>query len=102
LRRLLINHHVFIADYPRAVGQYYLSNMLFRGFWPIGRFDTSQGIRFGLLKWTLKLIYFGWFAYVGTELMVRGLLSRPLHEIPWGGSAVNDMKVLKDPVRPGP
>jgi hypothetical protein len=98
IRRLLINHFVFLCDYPAAVGNLYLQKMLFHGFWPIGSMDWSHGTRFALKKWGLKLIYFGWFSLVGVELFVRGVLGRPLTTVAWGGG--NQAASVPSTVRP--
>jgi hypothetical protein len=85
IRRMLTNHHVFLADYPRPVARYYFRQMLFYGLWPLAPFDASRGVAFGLAKWGLKAVYFCWFARVGGELLVRGIVNRPIREIAWGG-----------------
>ncbi len=85
IRRMLTNHHVFLADYPRPVARYYIRHMLFYGLWPLAPFDAGRGVAFGLAKWGLKALYFCWFARVGAELLVRGAVNRPIREIAWGG-----------------
>ncbi|WP_147127597.1 hypothetical protein [Shimia ponticola] len=86
IKRLLIDHWVFMCDYPVPVAQYYWANMLFAGFWPAGRMDLSNGIRFAAAKWALKLLYFGFICSVGVELFLRGVFNRPLGRVSWGGT----------------
>jgi hypothetical protein len=85
IRRMLLNHHIYMADFPRPVARFYFRHVLFTGLWPLAPWDGSRGWRFGATKWALKWAYFGWFAAVGAELYLRGLLGRPLRRVSWGG-----------------
>lgn len=82
IRRMLLNHHIFLADYP-SKARYYRRNMLFYGFWPFGTMDSESPLVFATAKWLLKSIYFAWFWRVGLELFVRGLVRRPLRSVGW-------------------
>jgi hypothetical protein len=88
LRRLQLNHHVFLADYPPDVGRYYVRHMLFAGLWPIAPWDRSAPAGAALVRWQLKAVHFGLFCAIGAELALRGRAGRPLREIPWAGSAI--------------
>src|SRR5262245_5710670 len=79
IRRMLLNHHVYLADFPLDVSRFYFREILFPGLWPLG----STPDRFRPLDWTLQSLYFLWFASVGIELALRGVLGRPLREIEW-------------------
>lgn len=85
IRRLLLNHHVYLADWPYPVARYYFREILFAGMWPLTGWDGSRGRRFAVKKAAIKWLYFLVFARVGAELYVRGLLGRPLTEIVWSG-----------------
>lgn len=82
IRRLLLNHHILMADFPPAVSRYYLRHILFPGFWPVG---ISQGLR--PHRWLLQAAYYAMFMAVGLELALRGLLQRPLREVAWAAFA---------------
>jgi hypothetical protein len=82
IRRMLLNHHVYLADFPLDVSRFYFREILFPGLWPL----ASRPERFRALDWTLQFLYFLWFASVGLELAVRGLCGRPLREIAWAGA----------------
>ena len=86
IRRLLINHWVFMSDFDQDTANYYWRNMLLAGFWPVAPLELSNGISFAAKKWGLKLIYFLFLLRVGTELFIRGLFNRPLRGIAWGGT----------------
>ena len=85
LRRMLLNHHIFMADYDQRTAGFYFSEVLFFGLWPFARFDRSRGLKFGLAKWGIKLIYATWFAAIGAELILRSVAGRPLNRVAWGG-----------------
>lgn len=85
IRRLLLNHHIYLADYPLPVARYYFQHVLFHGLWPLAPWDASHGFRFGLAKASIKWVYFVFFASVGVELYIRGLLGRPLGHVRWSG-----------------
>jgi hypothetical protein len=85
IRRLLLNHHIYLADYPLPVAKYYFQHVLFNGLWPLAPWDASRGFRFGLIKGSIKWTYFVLFAAVGIELYLRGLLGRPLGHVRWSG-----------------
>lgn len=85
IRRLLLNHHVFLTDWPVASARYYLRQVLFPGMWPVAGWEGRRGFRTGLLNAAIKWVYFGWFAAVGAELFGRGLVGRPLRHLAWAG-----------------
>jgi hypothetical protein len=87
LRRMLINHAIFMADYPPDVARYYFQNLLFSGLWPLAPLDRSQGLRRGLEKHVLKTIYLGCFSAIAANLLVRGVLGRPLETWKHGSAA---------------
>jgi hypothetical protein len=82
IRRLLINHHIYMADFPPAVSAFYLERVLFPGFWPVGA-RTGEGAR--PLRWALQAGYFTAFTAIGLELALLGLFRRPLREVEWAG-----------------
>jgi hypothetical protein len=81
IRRLLLNHHVLLSDFPVAVAEFYVRRVLFPGFRPVGAAERP----FAPLRWILQLLYFLWFLSVGIELALRGALRRPLVHIHWAG-----------------
>jgi hypothetical protein len=82
IRRLLLNHHIYLADFPPEVSAFYLRRVLFPGFWPIG---AAAGGHPRPLRWTLQAGYFAAFVAVGLELALLGMTGRPLREIRWAG-----------------
>lgn len=84
IRRMLLHHHLFLSHSEPAQARYYLRSMLFFGLWPWVAFDTSKGLGHGTIKCLLKHVYAIWFAKIGFELIVRGIVGRPLREISWG------------------
>lgn len=91
IRRLLLNHHIFLADYPPEKSKFYFSRMLFYGLWPLAPWDKEMSLFKGCIKWTLKFLYLLWFLRTGVELFFRGLLNAPLKEIPWSGYSKNEV-----------
>ncbi len=89
IRRMLLDIHVLLADFPRATSEYYFRHLLFPGLWPIGIPEPAPA-RTSPLRWTLRFVYFLMFSAVGVELMVRGLFGRPLKRIHWAGLAQRD------------
>lgn len=85
IRRLLLNHHVYLADWAYPTSRYYFREILFLGLWPLAPWDFSQGVRTGCQKTAIKWLYFLWFAAIGAELYVRGLCGRPLRAVAWHG-----------------
>ncbi len=83
IRRLLLNHAIYLADWSYPVARYYFRDILFSGMWPLTDFDSSGGKRRGAAKSAIKWIYFGWFARTAGELYLRGVLRRPLREVHW-------------------
>ena len=83
IRRMLLNHYQLLARYDRSKARYYLRHLLFYGFWPVGVRQSGRGFS-GALRWSLKLVYFGWFTAIGAELLIRSTLKRPIRHIPWG------------------
>ncbi|MFI9202956.1 hypothetical protein [Streptomyces sp. NPDC053048] len=85
IRRLLLNHHIYLADWPYPTARYYFREVLFLGMWPLAPWDRSRGVRHACRKAAVKWLYFPWFAAIGTELYLRGLCGRPLREVAWSG-----------------
>lgn len=86
LRRILLHHHLFLSHFEPEKARYYVRNMLLYGLWPLVAFDRSRGFRAGAIKCLLKYVYAAWFLKIGAELVVRGLVSRPLPDIHWGST----------------
>lgn len=87
IRRLLLNHNIYLADWSYPVARYYFRHILFSGMWPLAGWDGRQGVRHGLSKAAIKWLYFGWFSKISIELYLRGLLRRPLDQIDWAEDA---------------
>lgn len=87
IRRLLLNHHIYLADWPISVSRYYFRQILFNGMWPLAGWDGSDGFSFGVKKAAIKWLYFCWFAGVGAELYIRGVFRRPLSQVVHAGYA---------------
>ncbi len=85
IRRMLIHHHLFLSHYDINKARYYAREMLFYGFWPYSPPDFSNGLRFAAVKWILKFVYGLWFMQVWAELIIRGLVNKPISDISWGG-----------------
>lgn len=85
IRRMLLHHHLFLSHSEPAQARYYLRTILFFGLWPWVGFDSSKGLGHGVVKCLLKHVYAIWFAKIGLELVVRGVVGWPLREISWGG-----------------
>ena len=85
IARILINHHVLLADFPREVSRFYLRSILFAGLWPIGRRVKSDSVLKACGRWFFKFVYFLLFICVGGALIARGLSGYPLRSMPWGG-----------------
>jgi len=83
LRRILLNQHVYLADWPLETGRCYFQQILFAGLWPLARWDRARGLRLGVTKLLLQWLYFGFFLVAGAELIVRGFLRMPLRRIGW-------------------
>jgi len=83
IKRLLINHWVFMSDFEKDVANYYWRKMLLTGFWPFAPMDLSKGLGFAAKKWGLKLIYYFFLLRVGAELFFRGLFKRPMRKLIW-------------------
>ncbi len=81
LKRVLLNHVVFLADYPPAVGLRYLREMLYPGFWPLARWDGRGGVRVAAARWVLQAIHLSCLVATAMGLGIRGVLGRPLREI---------------------
>lgn len=96
IRRSLFSSHIYRADFPDAVGSFYLSRMQFNGLWPLSPLDTSKGMRYALKKWLLKAVYFVWFLEVGAELFIRGLVGQPLKEVAWSAYSEYEIPVVSD------
>jgi hypothetical protein len=82
LRRILVHHVVFLADYPSPVGAKYLSEYLYPGFWPLSRVPPLGAPR--AARWLLQSLHFAFLSGTALELGVRGAIGRPLREIRWG------------------
>ncbi|GIF10091.1 hypothetical protein [Actinoplanes teichomyceticus] len=83
IRRLLLNHVIYLADWSYPVARYYFRDILFPGMWPLTGFDASAGRSHGVAKSAITWVYFGWFARTAAELYLRGLVRRPLREVRW-------------------
>jgi hypothetical protein len=94
IRRLLLDHLIYLADWPLPVSRYYFQRVLFHGMWPLAGWDASRGWRIGMAKAGIKWLYFAWFARVAAELYLRGILGRPLRQVQWSGYARPVMPVL--------
>jgi hypothetical protein len=96
IRRLLLNHHVYLADWPIPVSRYYFRRILFPGMWPVAGWDGQRGFCTALQNAAIKWLYFCWFVAVGAELWLRGLVNRPLRRLTWSTYSEVEM-----PVAPG-
>jgi hypothetical protein len=96
IRRLLLNHHVYLADWPIPVSRYYFHRILFPGMWPVAGWDGQRGFCTALQNAAIKWLYFCWFVAVGAELWLRGLVNRPLRRLTWSTYSEVEM-----PVAPG-
>jgi len=83
IRRLLLNHNIYLADWSYPVARYYFRNILFYGMWPLAGWDGSKGLWHGISNASIKWLYFCWFAKVSAELYLRGVLQRPLLRVDW-------------------
>ena len=83
LRRILLNQHVFLADWPRETAVCYFKNIMFPGLWPINAFDRSNGPVLGVAKMGLQWLYFSLFLLFGMELLLRGFAATPLRRVGW-------------------
>lgn len=84
IRRMLLNHYQFLCSYEPNKAHYYLRELLFFGFWPIGKWPKDETLGGTLLRWSVKFIYFLWFSWIGLELVIRSLVNRPITNIRWG------------------
>ena len=50
---MLLNHHVYLADFPVEVSRFYFREILFPDFVPLG----SRAERLSPLRWCLQLLY---------------------------------------------
>jgi hypothetical protein len=89
-RRRLYTHVIYSADYPWSVASCYLASCLLLGLWPMTDWDRSQRLRTRVLRWCIKATHLVLFALVATNLMLRGLVHRPLKTIPWGSGKEPD------------
>jgi hypothetical protein len=87
MRRLMVTHAVFMADYPAATSIFYFRHLLFAGLFPLSPFDRRDGVVCGLQRLALKAIYLGLFAGVVADLFARGLVHRPLRSFQHGSGA---------------
>lgn len=83
VRRSLLSAAVYLADFPDSVSTFYFREIMFRGLYPIARFDWSRGFIAGLCKNFLKGIYFTWFFATIAELYIRGKCGAPFVRIAW-------------------
>jgi len=90
LQRMLTNHQIFMAFFGPEIATYYFQHVLFHGLWPLAPLDTTRGAGHAFARWGLKALYFGWFCGVGVWLAARGLVARPLEQVPWGGVTSSD------------
>lgn len=83
IRRILINHIVYLSDYPIEVSLYFFNNMLFPNlFTKNNRFEVRQKNEKLYCK-VIKYIYFFIFIAICLELVVRGKIKRPINKINW-------------------
>jgi len=83
IRRILLNQHVYLADWPVETARCYFQHVLFTGLWPLARWDGTRGWRAGIAKLMLQWLYFMFFLLAGAELILRGFLGAPLRRIGW-------------------
>ncbi|WP_211275451.1 hypothetical protein [Actinoplanes rectilineatus] len=83
IRRLLLNHVIYLADWSYPVSRHYFRSILFSGMWPLTDLDRSVGLRHGAAKSAIKWIYFCWFGRTAAELWFRGLFRCPLRQVQW-------------------
>lgn len=83
IRRILLNQHVYLADWPVETARCYFQHVLFTGLWPLVRWDGTKGWRVGIAKLMLQWLYFVFFLLAGAELILRGFLRAPLRRIGW-------------------
>jgi len=84
IRRLLLNHNILIADSRPEVARYYTRKLLFHGMWPYSPLSTEIRLSTATLRAILKWLYFGFYSAVKLELIIRGLIGRPLRTVTWG------------------
>lgn len=82
LRRILLHHVIFLADYPAPVGGKYLGEYLYPGFWPLSRVPPRGAP--GATRWLLQSLHFAFLSATALELGVRGAVGRPLRAVRWG------------------
>jgi hypothetical protein len=82
LRRILLHHVIFLADYPPPVGSKYLGEYLYPGFWPLSRVPPRGAP--GARRWLLQSFHFALLSGTALELWVRGVIGRPLRAVRWG------------------
>jgi len=83
IRRILLNQHVYLADWPIETARCYFQHVLFTGLWPLVRWDGTRGPRIGIAKLAMQWLYFMFFLLAGAELILRGFLRAPLRRIGW-------------------
>ncbi|WP_442505063.1 hypothetical protein SH528x_003834 [Novipirellula sp. SH528] len=83
IRRILMNHAVFLADYPYEKSMLYMQNCLFWGLWPLAPIERPSLRLSVVIRWALKLLYFVFFCVVVLEIILRGIIGRPRRVIPW-------------------
>ncbi len=83
IRRILLNQHVYLADWPVETSRCYFQHVLFTGLWPLAPWDGARGWRAGLGKLMLQWLYFTVFTAAGAELILRGFFRAPLRRIGW-------------------
>lgn len=90
IRRSLLTANVMMADFGPPKSAAFFREVQFFGLWPLAPFDWSRGFWLGILKLSLKSLYFAWFCAVGVELFLRGLAGRPLRAIEWSAYSQYD------------
>ena len=83
IRRILLNQHVYLADWPVETARCYFQHVLFTGLWPLVRWDGTKEWRVGIAKVMLQWLYFMFFLLAGAELILRGFLRTPIRRIGW-------------------
>lgn len=83
VHRILLNQHVYLADWPKETARCYFQHVLFSGLWPLASWDGTRGLRVGITKLLLQWLYFVFFLLAGAELILRGFLRMPLRRVGW-------------------
>lgn len=94
IRRSFLSLMIYCLDFTDGEALFYLRNMQFYGLWPLSKFDNANGIKLGLQKYLFKLVAFIWFSEIYLEMVVRGILKRPLLKINWAAYTWTDENTI--------